>query len=141
MDKEGSLKISKQMKLTSEYNNYLIQIAMKLPLLKEQSCEKHLTKGQEILDWGTVTEIDGEPIDPEKNYLYSFPVVVHVDHLKRLQKGWKRKGPDGVSEYLVWVDNLIGKQKKIQEEAAKPQEPKLSWLNKLVVRIKKAFKI
>ncbi len=100
------------MKLTKEYNNYLMQIAMTLPLLKDQSCEKHLMKGSEILEWETITELDGKPIDPEKDYLYSFPLVVYVDHLKRLQKAWKRKGPDGVSDYLVWIDGIVGRYKK-----------------------------
>ncbi len=66
------------MKLDKECNDYLMMIAMKLPLLKEHSCEKHLTKGSEILEWGTITEIDGEPIKPDQEYLYRFPVVIHV---------------------------------------------------------------
>jgi len=112
------------MKLNNEINDYLMAIAMKLPIVKEESCEKHLVKGSEILDWGTITEIDGQPINPEKDYLYSFPIVVYTDHLKRLQRGWKRKGPDGVSEYLVWVDRLVGKNKAAAAEQAKPKEKK-----------------
>lgn len=112
------------MKLDREINDYLMAIAMKLPIVKEESCEKHLVKGSEILEWGTIIEIDGQPINPEKDYLYSFPLVIYTDHLKRLQKAWKRKGPDGVSEYMVWIDNLVGKHKAAAAEQSKPKKKK-----------------
>ncbi len=126
------------MKLNKEYNNYLMQIAMKLPLLKDQSCEKHLMKGSEILEWETITELDGKSIDPEKDYLYSFPLVVYVDHLKRLQKAWKRKGPEGVSEYMVWVDNIIDRYKKLNPPV--PAAKKGNWFSRALDSITKSFK-
>lgn len=120
------------MKLDKKINDYLTAIAMKLPIVKEESCEKHLVKGSEILEWGTITEIDGHPINPEKDYLYSFPIVVYTDHLKRLQRAWKRKGPDGISEYLVWVDRLVGKHKAAAAEQAKPKpKEKKSFLKSI----------
>lgn len=111
------------MKLNREYNDYLMRIAIKLPLLKEHSCEKHLTKGSEILEWGTITEIDGQPIKPDQDYLYNFPLIIYVDHLKRLQKAWKRKGPDGVTDYLQWIDGIVGKY-KAEELRNQPPPPK-----------------
>lgn len=131
------------MKLNREYNDILIQIAMKLPIVKEHACEKHLVKGAEILEWETVTEIDGQPIDPDKDYLYSFPVVIYKDHLKRLQKAWKRKGPDGISEYLVWIDKLVAKHKTAvqpQSNSTAAAQKMSSWLTRLLSMISKPFK-
>jgi hypothetical protein len=122
------------MKLDKEQQAVLIMIAMKLPLLKTECTEKHIVKGSEILEWGTIDELEGKPIDPDKDYIYNYPVVIYQDHLKRLEKAWRRKGPDGVSEYLVWIDNLVGKYKAAEEAKLKEvkETTNSNWLKRLL---------
>ncbi len=124
------------MRLTKEEEAILIQIAMRLPLVKTECTEKHIVKGSEILEWDTITEIDGKPIDPEADYIHHFPVVIYTDHLKRLKKAWRAYGPDGVSKYMVWIDQLVGKHKAAEaakeEESKKASAGKSNWLKGLL---------
>lgn len=47
----------------------LKKLANNLPMINQCSHEQHLMTGAEILAWNTMTEIDGEKINPDKKYL------------------------------------------------------------------------
>ena len=69
-----------------------------------------MIKGAEILSWNTITEIDGNPINPEQVYKWNFPVIRYADHYKRLKRRYVKKGIDGVQQYLDWIETLKKRQ-------------------------------
>lgn len=71
-------------------------LANKMFLINEGHNEKHWLKGSEILSWGTVKEIEGEPIDPEKLYLYHAPVMMVHNNQRRMKRAFLRDGAAGV---------------------------------------------
>lgn len=92
--------------VTKTIEPLLDRLAELLPKVTVGSNEKHYVKGSEILEWGTVTEIDGNPIDPEKTYLWRYPVITYANHFRRLKNSYKKKGIPGVQEYLEWINGL-----------------------------------
>lgn len=95
------------MKLTAFHKEHLKGIAKKLPVVLTDTHEKHIVKGKDILEWGTVTEIDGMPVDPERDYLWHYPVQMYHNHYRRLKRVFRRTGIDGVCEYLKNISNII----------------------------------
>ena len=93
-------------KVTKNIETLLKQLSVKMPQVTVRSHEKHLVKGSEILEWGTITEIDGKPINPEKMYLWQYPVISPANHLRRLRNRYKANGIEGVQEYLEWINGL-----------------------------------
>lgn len=93
----------------------LQQLAGLLPQVTIKSHEKHFVTGKEILEWRTVTEIDGKPIIPEKKYLWNYPVISQANHYRRLKTRFKKKGITGVQEYLEWINGLA-KGKKVEKQ-------------------------
>lgn len=98
--------------VTNNIDQLLKQLASKLPQVTVHSNEKHLLKGSEILEWETITEIDGKTIIPEKIYRWSYPVFTTANHHRRLRNRFKKNGIQGVQEYLEWINGLK-KGKKI----------------------------
>ena len=104
--------------VTNNIETLLKQLSALLPKITVHSNEKHWVTGAEILEWGTVTEIDGKPIVKNKSYLWKYPVITYANHFRRLKNKYKKNGIDGVQEYLEWIDGLtkghkITKQKQI----------------------------
>jgi hypothetical protein len=99
------------MRLGPEEDKLIKKIAERLPVVMEHTIEVHLLKGSEILEWGTVNEIDGKPIDPEKEYRYNMPVQIAVNHYRRLKRAWKKsKNFDAFMAYMKRIDKLVGEQ-------------------------------
>lgn len=82
------------------------RIANRFPLVNERTQEKHYYKGSEILSWNTVTEIDGEAIDPDKTYLYSLPVLMIQNTRRRLARAFVKNGIDGVLHEIGRIERL-----------------------------------
>jgi hypothetical protein len=59
--------------------------------------------GAELLMQGE-TEIDGKPIDPKKLYRQKMPVVMAVNHGRRMAKVFKKHGNEGLLAYYDAVD-------------------------------------
>jgi hypothetical protein len=101
--------------LTKNIETLLKQLAQLLPPMNVNTCEKHLLIGQEILEWETITEIDGEPIKPDKTYTWTYPVITNASHYRRLKRKYIANGIPGVKHYLEWV-NTLAKGKKIEQQ-------------------------
>lgn len=95
------------MRLTREQKYHLKGVAKELPVVFEAAHEKHLVKGSDILEWGTITEIDGLPIDPEREYVWHYPVQMYQNHYRRLKKAYIAHGMMGVYNYLRGINNII----------------------------------
>lgn len=75
-------------------------LANKMVPINEGHTEHHWLKGSEILSWGTITEIEGKPIDPEKMYDYRSPVMMIHNNQRRMKRAFLRNGSDGVIALL-----------------------------------------
>ena len=75
------------------------RLAANVPLINEATNEKHFYKGSEILEWGTITEIDGKPIDPSKIYQYNYPVLMIQNKQRRLKRAYLKHGIEGVKHF------------------------------------------
>lgn len=98
--------------ITSTIESLLKELASKLPALTVETHEKHLITGAEIISWNTITEIDGKPINPEEKYIWNYPVICYANHYRRLRRRYRKKGIEGVQDYLTYIDSLV-KEKKI----------------------------
>lgn len=81
-------------------------IAGQLPTISDQTCEKHWMLGSEIIALQLHNEIEGEVINPEKRYLYVFPVLLAANHYRRLKKAFYRADRDGVQEYIMLIERI-----------------------------------
>lgn len=82
----------------------LKKLANNLPMINQCSHEQHLMTGAEILAWNTMTEIDGEKINPDKKYLFNSPVYMVQNNQRAMKRAFLRNGPDGIKNFL---DNVL----------------------------------
>lgn len=104
-------------KITKEIQQDLMQMASQLPAVQETVCERHYYKGSEILEWGTITEFEGKPIDPEKTYAYNYPVIVLRNHYRRLKSAWKANSIQGVIRYCEELQKLVNEHENNKQVA------------------------
>lgn len=95
------------MKPTAFEIHHLKGIAKQLPVVLTDTHEKHLVSGRDILEWGTIDQIDGKPIELDKLYLWHYPVQMYRNHYRRLKKAYEKSRMDGVLAYLKEVNDLI----------------------------------
>ena len=87
--------------------NLIKKLCNDLPQISENTHEKHLLKGSEILEWGTVKEIDGVAINPDKEYLYSYPVILIQNNARRLKRAFVKNGINGLKHQLGNITNIV----------------------------------
>lgn len=87
------------------------RLAASMPAVNVASHEVHRYTGAEILAWGTVTEINGNPIDPEKTYLYNEPVFMMQNNRRVMKRAFLRNGGMGVVNLLNSTTKLMVDQK------------------------------
>src|SRR5579872_6399694 len=75
-------------------------LANKMALINGSHTESHWVKGSEILFWGTITEIDGKPIDPEKLYDHVMPVLMIQNNQRRMKRACLKHGVEGMKHVL-----------------------------------------
>ena len=92
--------------ITSNLSQLIKYLATLLPQITVHSHEKHNLKGSEILEWETVTEIDGLPIEPDKMYIWKYPVITAANHNRRMRNKYTRDGIPGIHKYLKWICSL-----------------------------------
>jgi hypothetical protein len=68
--------------------------------VNQQTNELHWYKGSEILDWGTISEIDGQPIDKDKMYQVSEPVLIMRNNARRLKRAFLKSGGKSIQSFL-----------------------------------------
>ena len=81
------------------------KIADKLQPVTFVTTEKHHVIGAVLLAQGHF-EVNGEPINPIKIYTEDMPVVLQVNHKRRLKKFYKKNGIAGMHSYIKAVQNL-----------------------------------
>lgn len=98
-------------KITNDINNKIAATAKLLPVVLGNTHEKHLLTGAEILEFGTITEIEGKQIKPEQKYLMPMPVQLYQNHVRRLKKAWLKHGYDGIKSYVSHVESIVKNSK------------------------------
>lgn len=94
--------------------------AAKVPQVDINVGEWQHVFGAELLMQGE-TEIDGVPIQPKKLYRQKMPVVLAVNHGRRMTKIFKKKGNEGLLAYYDAVDIHNGVEPPPREVARAAQ--------------------
>jgi hypothetical protein len=61
-----------------------------------------------------VKEIDGQPVDPEKEYTMTLPRVHIVNHKRRMRRAYKKGGKGPLIDYVIKFVPLENRFKMIQ---------------------------
>lgn len=101
------------MALTKEDEKLLRDYAKLLPVIMETSHEDHKMTGAEMIEMGYVLE-EGEVIIPEGKYIYKYPVMMAVNHYRRLKRAWLKEGEPGILAYLKGVAATIKNNEQIK---------------------------
>jgi hypothetical protein len=74
----------------------------------EQTSEQHFVQGSELIDQGMYEDpATGKKIIPDVMYMQDMPVLISVNHKRRLKEAFKNKGTDGIASYIDSVTNLV----------------------------------
>lgn len=68
--------------------------------------EVHYVKGFELIKQGQYEEDNGRKIDPLTQYTQQMPVIMQINHKRRLINAYKDKGQNGVIEYIRNIKKL-----------------------------------
>lgn len=74
------------------------QRANALPVILENTIERHYVDGQELIEQG-MNNMDGVEVNPEKKYIQTMPVQIAFNHARRMKKLYKKMGAEGVLNY------------------------------------------
>lgn len=90
----------------------LREYAAKLPTVLHNTHEVHIYTGQELIDMEEVPP-KGQHFDPERKYLYKYPVQLASNHYRRLKKAYLKNGDDGIVDYLKQVYILMKRNEQV----------------------------
>ena len=88
------------------------RLASSLPMINDHTHEIHVMKGSEILAWGTITEINGEKINPDGIYKVPMPVMIVRNNARRMKKAFLKNGAAGIGHLLAEVNSIREKNYK-----------------------------
>lgn len=77
----------------------LAAAAAQLPAYTKMAHENHLCTGAEMIAMGH-TEIDGVAVDPKQQYVNPMPVVLEINHKRRMKKLLNYYGTEAVDNYI-----------------------------------------
>lgn len=84
------------------------RIAAKLPAEMMQTTERHVLTGIELKQEGfDETEKD---IEDHRKYIRNLPVILQVNHNRRMKKIYAEKGLQGLNDYVEKVKQRNGKK-------------------------------
>jgi len=80
--------------------NIIKQIAPQLPIVMEYSTELHYVDGSELIAQGHTEFEDGTKVFAGIKYKQNMPVMVAMNHKRRLREAFKREGQQGILNYI-----------------------------------------
>lgn len=83
----------------------LKRIAQELPDVMAQTHEVHYVLGAVLIAQGH-QDVDGLPINPVQRYEQTMPVLLGMNHKRRMKRMFIAHGPAGVNSYIKAVKNL-----------------------------------
>jgi len=87
------------MSLESLNQKRLRAIAGMLPPMSYETRETQSIKGEDLLLSGH-KEVEGKPIEAEREYFMRVPVYNEANHYRRLKRAFQANGREGVKAYL-----------------------------------------
>jgi hypothetical protein len=97
-------------------------IADQLPVIMEPSSELHHVLGEDLIAQGEKKLTNGERIIATKKYSQYMPVMIAMNHRRRLRKAYEDGGGDGIAAYISNVNNMIdariAESKKVHQKVS-----------------------
>lgn len=90
------------------------EVAKMLPKKQTHFLNPRKVTGAEILSWNTISKINGDKIEPEKEYWYKEHVYIEHNHAKLLYKHFKNGGIEACNHY---IETCIANAKQTSNEA------------------------
>jgi hypothetical protein len=87
------------MKINTNAQRFIDGVCMQLPVDGYSVKDTCKVSGEDVLLSNT-NEINGEEVDPEKEYLMNIPRYHSVNHKRRMKRAFKTNGLDGLISYL-----------------------------------------
>jgi hypothetical protein len=82
-------------------------IADKLPVVMQHTSELHHVLGEDLIEQGHTVLTNGEKVVPGKKYQQHMPVMLAVNHRRKLKKAFELNGGDGIAAYIAEVNKMI----------------------------------
>lgn len=88
---------------------------MQLPRMNAHSSFKTIVSGSDLMAAGKFTIPSGiglpeDHVDPTAEYLQSNPLLVPVNHKRRMRKLFNKYGAEGLAAYVKGIDEIIQKE-------------------------------
>lgn len=96
------------LQVTKQALTLINNVAARLPQVMEQTSEQHLVYGRELIEQGMYDDpATGNKINPDIMYMQDMPVLMAVNHKRRLKERYRSGGLPAVSEYIDSVTKLV----------------------------------
>lgn len=87
------------MQITKRIKKEIDEVADQLPTSYYEAEASCYATGQQLLAQG-LTEFNGKPIEPKKQYWITEGFLFPVNHNRQLRKAYEQSGKEGIIEYL-----------------------------------------
>jgi hypothetical protein len=89
----------------------LSKVANQLPVVMRHCSEKHIVSGEQLIKEEDIQKINDKPVDPEKMYVQHYPVMIAINHKRKLKRLVDKYGSAIVPVYAQSVINHDKKSK------------------------------
>jgi hypothetical protein len=87
------------------------KVAEELPIIMRNTCEKHIMTGAEMIEELELMKTeDNKPVLPSERYLVRQPVLISINHHRKMKKIYKELNVQGLSLYINAVKSHAEKQ-------------------------------
>lgn len=93
-------------RITKDILAKIDQTAAMLPIVLGWTKEKHRMTGAEVIELGTIKEIEGKKIIEDMTYIIPFPVQLNYNHKRRLRKAYQKGGFDAIQKYVLMIHQI-----------------------------------
>lgn len=98
------------------------KLANMLPPMNGQRRIGAIVTGAELIKERDVHEIEGKPVDPDKNYREITPTTVPISHKRQMKKMFYKHGTGGAMLYANGVNQIYKEHIEKQEAAAEKEK-------------------
>jgi hypothetical protein len=92
--------------MDAQIERIIKEMAPKLPILMEHTHELHFVDGSELIAQGHTELEDGRKVYAGLTYEQNMPVMIAMNHERRLRKAYKKHGKEGVFAYIDELNKL-----------------------------------
>lgn len=96
--------------------NIIKELVPQLPVVMEYSTEEHIVDGSELIAQGHMEHEDGRMVHPGMKYKQNMPVMMAINHKRRIKESYKKQGKQGILSYIDEINKLAKKQNHGKEK-------------------------